>query len=163
MWERKTRVLLYSHKTSHLSDINKSYNNKLCHETEEYHYHKQILSLLGQKLSSLDKQNCKNIFLHKLIIGTLQKTTYDNKIARMSLLKHKDHFLPGSFLVRNEALVVIDFETVVTVVVSGDKATVIPIGPSLGWPAQKLLPMAGLKVRIYQLKFESRHIQHTTC
>jgi hypothetical protein len=98
-----------------------------------------------------------------LTIHTLQKTTYDNKIAHMSLLKHKGHFLPGSFLVRNEALVIIDFETVVTVVVAGDKATLIPIGPSLGWPAQKLLPMAGLKVRICQLKIESRHIQHTIC
>jgi len=58
-------------------------------------------------------------------------------MACMSLLQGKDHFLPGSFLVRNEALVIIDFETVVTVVVAGDKATLIPIGPSLGWPAQK--------------------------
>lgn len=48
-----------------------------------------------------------------------------------------DDFLPGSFLVRNEALVIIDFETVVTVVVAGDKATLIPIGPSPGWPARQ--------------------------
>lgn len=48
---------------------------------------------------------------------------------------------------RNEALVIIDFETVVTVVVAGDKATLIPIGPSLGWPAQKLLPLTDLKMR----------------
>lgn len=68
---------------------------------------------------------------------TLQKTTYGNNRACMALLKGKDHFKPGSFLVRNEALVIIDFETVVTVVVAGDKATLIPIGPSLGWPAQK--------------------------
>lgn len=58
-------------------------------------------------------------------------------MACMSLLQDKDHFLPGSFLVRNEALVIIDFKTVVTVVVAGDKATLIPIGPSLGWPTQK--------------------------
>jgi hypothetical protein len=53
----------------------------------------------------------------------------------MSLLKNTYHCLPGSFLVRNEALVIIDFETVVTVVIAGDKATLIPIGLSLGWPA----------------------------
>jgi hypothetical protein len=52
----------------------------------------------------------------------------------MSLLNNMDP--PGSFLVRNDALVIIDFETVVTVVVAGDKATLIPIGPSLGWPAR---------------------------
>jgi hypothetical protein len=50
----------------------------------------------------------------------------------MPLLKNTDHILPGSFLVRNEALVIIDFETVVTVVIAGDKATLIPIGPSFG-------------------------------
>lgn len=41
--------------------------------------------------------------------------------------------LPGSFLVRNEAFVIIDFDTV-TVVVTGVRATLMPIGPSLGWP-----------------------------
>jgi hypothetical protein len=81
-----------------------------------------------------------------LTIGTFQKTAYDNT-ACMSLLKCNKHVLPGSFLVRNEALVIIDFETVVTVVVAGDKATLIPIGPSLGWPAQKLLPLTDLKMR----------------
>lgn len=38
---------------------------------------------------------------------------------------------PGSFLVLNDALVIIDLETV-TVVVDGVNATEIPIGPSLG-------------------------------
>lgn len=40
---------------------------------------------------------------------------------------------PGSFLVRNDALVIIDFDTVTTFV-AGVKATEMPIGPSLGWP-----------------------------
>lgn len=39
--------------------------------------------------------------------------------------------VPGSFFVRNDALVIMDLETV-TVVVAGVKATLIPIGPSLG-------------------------------
>lgn len=39
--------------------------------------------------------------------------------------------LPGSFFVLNEALVIMDLETV-TVVVDGVKATEMPIGPSLG-------------------------------
>lgn len=38
---------------------------------------------------------------------------------------------PGNFLVLNEALVIIDFDTVTTVV-DGVRATEIPIGPSLG-------------------------------
>lgn len=38
---------------------------------------------------------------------------------------------PGSFFVRNDAFVIIDFDTVTTVV-DGVKATEIPIGPSLG-------------------------------
>lgn len=41
--------------------------------------------------------------------------------------------LPGSFFVRNDAFVIIDFDTVTTVV-AGVSATDIPIGPSLGWP-----------------------------
>jgi hypothetical protein len=138
MWEYNTRVLLSSHKAHNLNDIIKICNNKLWHETEQDHHHKHILSLYGHKLPSLDYKNCNDIFLHMLTVGTLQKTTYGNNIACMSLLKGKDHFLPGSFLVRNEALVIIDFETVVTVVVAGDKATLIPIGPSLGWPAQNI-------------------------
>jgi hypothetical protein len=81
---------------------------------------------------------CNNTFLHMLSLGTLQKTPYGNNIACTSFLKGKDHFVPGSFLVRNEALVIIDFETVVTVVVAGDNATLIPIGPSLGWPAKNI-------------------------
>lgn len=40
---------------------------------------------------------------------------------------------PGSFLVLNEAFVIIDLETVTTFV-DGVKATEIPIGPSLGCP-----------------------------
>lgn len=40
---------------------------------------------------------------------------------------------PGNFLVLNDAFVIIDFETV-TVGVAGDKATLMPIGPSPGWP-----------------------------
>lgn len=39
--------------------------------------------------------------------------------------------LPGNFLVRNDAFVIIDFDTVTTVV-AGVNATEIPIGPSLG-------------------------------
>lgn len=39
--------------------------------------------------------------------------------------------LPGSFFVRNDAFVIIDFETV-TVDVAGVRATLKPIGPSLG-------------------------------
>lgn len=39
--------------------------------------------------------------------------------------------IPGNFLVRKEAFVIIDFETV-GVAVAGDSATLIPIGPSLG-------------------------------
>lgn len=41
--------------------------------------------------------------------------------------------LPGSFFVRNDAFVIIDLDTV-TVVVAGVRATLMPIGPSLGWP-----------------------------
>lgn len=41
------------------------------------------------------------------------------------------NILPGNFLVRNEALVIIDFD-IVTVVVAGDKATLMPMGPSMG-------------------------------
>lgn len=53
-----------------------------------------------------------------------------------SLLKILENFKttfnsPGNFLVRNEALVIIDFETVTTVV-DGVRATEIPMGPSLG-------------------------------
>lgn len=44
--------------------------------------------------------------------------------------------LPGNFFVLNDAFVIIDFETV-TVVVTGVKATLIPIGPSLGCPVIK--------------------------
>lgn len=40
-------------------------------------------------------------------------------------------FLPGSFLVRKDAFVIIDFD-MVTVVVAGDSATLIPIGQSYG-------------------------------
>lgn len=39
--------------------------------------------------------------------------------------------LPGNFLVRKEAFVIIDFE-IVGVAVAGDNATLIPIGASLG-------------------------------
>lgn len=46
-------------------------------------------------------------------------------------------FSPGNFLVRNEALVIIDLD-IVTVVVAGDKATLIPIGPSHGCPEKKI-------------------------
>lgn len=76
----------------------------------------------------------------------------------MPLLKNSDHCLPGSFLVRKEALVIIDFETVVTVVIAGDKATLIPIGPSLGWPAHinntvrlttRNTPLQGLSSKFY--------------
>jgi hypothetical protein len=63
-----------------------------------------------------------------------------------------DNFLPGSFLVRKEALVIIDFETVVTVVVAGDKATLIPIGPSPGWPARQMYKYYyDVKQRIYRM------------
>lgn len=51
--------------------------------------------------------------------------------------KFKIFNLPGSFLVLNDALVIMDLETV-TVVVDGVKATEIPIGPSLGWPEWKI-------------------------
>jgi hypothetical protein len=44
---------------------------------------------------------------------------------------------PGSFFVLNDALVIMDFDTV-TVVVDGVRATEIPIGPSLGWPKLKM-------------------------
>lgn len=37
---------------------------------------------------------------------------------------------------RNDALVIIDLD-IVTVVVAGDNATLIPIGPSIGWPVIK--------------------------
>lgn len=39
--------------------------------------------------------------------------------------------LPGSFLVRNDAFVIIDLEMEA---VDGVMATLIPIGPSHGWP-----------------------------
>lgn len=39
--------------------------------------------------------------------------------------------LPGNFFVRNDAFVIMDLDTVTTVV-AGVKATEIPIGPSLG-------------------------------
>lgn len=76
----------------------------------------------------------------------------------MSLLNNIDQCLPGSFLVRNEALVIIDFETVVTVVIAGDKATLIPIGPSLGWPAhinttvRLNTPLQGLRSKVIILR-----------
>lgn len=44
--------------------------------------------------------------------------------------------LPGSFLALNEAFVIILLDTV-TVVCDGVSATLIPIGPSLGWPLKK--------------------------
>jgi hypothetical protein len=80
----------------------------------------------------------------QLIITTTTTTTTTTTIIIIIIIirEHslhvtikKNSFLPGSFLVRNEALVIIDFATVVTVVTAGDKATLIPIGPSLGWPA----------------------------
>lgn len=40
---------------------------------------------------------------------------------------------PGNFFVLNDAFVIIDLDTV-TVCVDGVSATLIPIGPSLGWP-----------------------------
>lgn len=43
------------------------------------------------------------------------------------------YILPGSFLVLNEALVIMDLD-IVTVVVAGDNATLMPIGPSQGCP-----------------------------
>ena len=43
--------------------------------------------------------------------------------------------IPGSFFVLNDAFVTIDFE-MVTVAVAGVKATLMPIGPSLGWPVK---------------------------
>lgn len=49
----------------------------------------------------------------------------------MKNLKEKN--IPGNFLVRNEAFVIIDLDTV-AVAVAGDNATLMPIGPSLGWP-----------------------------
>lgn len=54
-------------------------------------------------------------------------------VSKISRNKIKKSFvnIPGSFLVLKEAFVIIDFETV-TVVVAGVKATLIPIGPSLG-------------------------------
>lgn len=45
--------------------------------------------------------------------------------------KSERHYSPGSFLVLNDAFVIMDLETV-TVVVDGVNATDIPIGPSLG-------------------------------
>lgn len=44
--------------------------------------------------------------------------------------------IPGSFLVRKEAFVIMDLETV-GVEVAGDNATLIPMGPSFAWPAKK--------------------------
>lgn len=44
--------------------------------------------------------------------------------------------LPGSFLVLKEALVMKVLESGVLVVVEGVSATLIPIGPSLGWPVK---------------------------
>lgn len=40
---------------------------------------------------------------------------------------------PGNFFVLNDAFVIIDLDTV-TVCVDGVSATLIPMGPSLGWP-----------------------------
>lgn len=45
--------------------------------------------------------------------------------------KEKYFDSPGNFFVRNDAFVIIDFDTVTTVV-AGVNATEIPIGPSLG-------------------------------
>lgn len=47
-------------------------------------------------------------------------------------------YSPGSFLVLNEALVIIDLETV-AVAVAGDSATLIPIEPSPGCPKEKII------------------------
>lgn len=47
-----------------------------------------------------------------------------------------DCHLPGSFLVLKEALVMQVLESGVVVVVEGVNATLMPIGPSLGWPGE---------------------------
>jgi hypothetical protein len=62
--------------------------------------------------------------------------------ARYRYMRREEEFKiinsPGSFFVRNDAFVIIDFDTVTTVV-DGVKATEMPIGPSLGCPvAEKL-------------------------
>lgn len=57
-------------------------------------------------------------------------TKQQNKPQRMAKQTHTEHS-PGSFFVRNDAFVIIDFDTV-TVDVAGVSATLMPIGPSLG-------------------------------
>lgn len=47
-----------------------------------------------------------------------------------------ENHLPGNFLVLKDAFVMKDFESG-AVVVNGVRATLIPIGPSLGWPMKK--------------------------
>lgn len=42
---------------------------------------------------------------------------------------------PGSFFALKEAFVIMDLDTV-TVVVAGVRATLMPMGPSLGWPGK---------------------------
>ena len=51
------------------------------------------------------------------------------RIASGAFKRDDKSVKPGSFLVRNDALVIIDLETV-TVFVAGDTAMLIPIGPS---------------------------------
>lgn len=69
------------------------------------------------------------IYLHKE--NCLNKSKEKN-IKRKSFFKAQRNS-PGSFLVRNDAFVIIDFDTVTTFV-EGVKATEMPIGPSLGCP-----------------------------
>lgn len=54
----------------------------------------------------------------------------------LNIEKYITTALPGNFFVRKDAFVIIDFD-IVTVVVAGDSATLIPIGPSHGWPKIK--------------------------
>lgn len=73
------------------------------------------------------------MFIHVIYDAGLayNKKNTREKFGGCASQKSNSKNSPGSFFVLNDALVIMDFDTV-TVVVDGVKATEMPIGPSLG-------------------------------
>lgn len=96
---------------SESSDALMKHNSKVCHT--HISHHNQIFVYI--------KFIFRKQFEYKINIGMICRCQCNS---------------PGNFFVRKDALVIIDLDTV-TVCVDGVSATLMPIGPSHGWPTHK--------------------------
>lgn len=94
------------------------------------HYESQLLDTTDWRTATciLHIINCTKVLLKFLVLPKLPNHTC-RKVS-------PENHLPGNFLVLKDAFVMKDFESG-AVVVNGVRATLIPIGPSLGWPKKK--------------------------